>query len=206
MTTDDLLLGIAEPIANLQLPDPDLRQHYLDEENRVFWIDCEIDDRLLDLVKMIIRCNQEDKDIDVDKRKPIRVFISSVGGETSAMWSTMNAIQTSKTPVYTYNFCYAYSAAAEILISGQKRFAFKGSTTMIHSGTCVLSGERSAVESAQKFMNAQEKKYQEFLLSHTRIDPKVYKKRASSDMYYDEYAALEAGIVDEIIEDFDILY
>ena len=33
---NDLLIGIPESVANLQLPDPDLRQRYLDDQNRVF--------------------------------------------------------------------------------------------------------------------------------------------------------------------------
>ena len=34
-----ILVGVAESTANLQLPDPDLRNYYRDEEDRVFgWI------------------------------------------------------------------------------------------------------------------------------------------------------------------------
>ena len=151
---ENVLLSIPESVANLQLPDPYLRQHYLDEENRIYWVDDEINDRLLELVKMIIRCNREDKDVPIEQRKPIKIFISSPGGETQAMWSAMQAIQTSKTPCWTINFSYAYSAAAELLVSGHKRFALKGSTTMIHRGSCFIGGEQSVVESTQKYMKA----------------------------------------------------
>ena len=58
---NNVLLQIPESIANLQLPDPDLRDHYLDEQDRIFWVTGEINDGLLDLVRMIIRCNREDK-------------------------------------------------------------------------------------------------------------------------------------------------
>ena len=98
---NNILIGIPESTANLQLPDPQLRQYYLDQQNRIYWVDDEINDSLLELVKMIIRCNKEDVDKPVENRKPIKVFISSPGGETQAMWSAMNAIQTSKTPVWT---------------------------------------------------------------------------------------------------------
>ena len=203
---NELLVGIPESTANLQLPDPQLRQHYLDEQDRIFWVDDEINDSLLELVKMIIRCNKEDKGLAVEARKPIKIFISSPGGETQAMWSAMNAIQTSKTPCYTINFSYAYSAAAELLIAGHKRFALKGSTTMIHRGSCFIGGEQSVVESTQKYMKAMEQKYQDFLLSHTKIDQKAYKRRASSDMYFDEYEALENGIVDFVVDSFDMIF
>lgn len=203
---NNILAEIPESTANFQLPNPQLRQYYLDIQDRIYWVDDEINDSLLELVKMIIRCNKEDKDIPVEDRKPIKIFISSPGGEVSAMWSTMQAIQTSKTPCWTINFSYAYSAAAELLIAGHKRFALKGSTTMIHRGSCFIGGEQSVVESTQKYMKAMEQKYQDFLLSHTRIDPKAYKKKASADMYFDEYEALENGIVDVVVEDFEEIF
>ena len=203
---NELLVGIPESTANLQLPDPQLRQYYLDQQDRIYWVDDEINDGLLELVKMIIRCNKEDAGNPVEDRRPIKVFISSPGGETQAMWSAMQAIQTSKTPVWTINFSYCYSAAAELLVAGHKRFALKGSTTMSHRGSCFIGGEQSVVESTQKYMKAMEQKYQDFLLSHTKIDPKAYKKKASADMYFDEYEALENGIVDVVIENFEEIF
>lgn len=203
---NELLVGIPESTANLQLPDPQLRQYYLDQQDRIYWVDDEINDSLLELVKMIIRCNKEDKGLAVNARKPIKIFISSPGGEVQAMWSAMQTIQTSKTPCWTINFSYAYSAAAELLVAGHKRFALKGSTTMIHRGSCFIGGEQSVVESTQKYMKAMEQKCQDFLLSHTKIDPKAYKKKASADMYFSEYEALENGIVDVVVENFEEIF
>lgn len=202
----NILDGVPEEVVDMTLPSPFLRDYYRDEAERVYWVDGEINDDLLELVKMIIRCNREDKGLAVDAREPIKIFISSPGGETQAMWSAMQAIQISKTPCYTINFSYAYSAAAELLIAGHKRFALKGSTTMIHRGSCFIGGEQGVVESTQKYMKAMEQRYQYFLLSHTKIDQKAYKRRASSGMYFDEYEALENGIIDEIVENFDVLY
>ncbi len=197
---------VPEEVMDVTLPPPFLRDYYRDEAERIYWVDDEINDNLLELVKMIIRCNKEDKGIPVEQRKPIKVFISSPGGETQAMWSAMQAIQTSKTPCWTINLSYAYSAGAELLVAGHKRFALRGSTTMIHRGSCFIGGEQSVVESTQKHMKAMEQKYQDFLLSHTKIDPKVYKKKASADMFFDEYEALANGIVDFVVDDFDILF
>lgn len=134
----NVLVGIPESVANLQLPDPYLRQHYLDEQDRIYWVDGEIDEGLLDLVKLIMRCNKEDKNIPTEERKPIKVFIASPGGDVVTLWTVVQAIQMSKTPVYTINFSYAYSAGAELLVAGQKRFALKGTQTMFHRGSCYL--------------------------------------------------------------------
>ena len=77
---------------------------------------------------------------------------------------------------------------------------------MIHRGSCFIGGEQSVVESTQKHIKKMEQKYQEFLLAHTKIDPKIYKKKASTDMYFTEDEALENGIVDFVVEDFDMLF
>ena len=52
---NNVLLGVASSTANLQLPDPVLRDFYQYEEERVYWLDDQIDDTTLDLVKFIIK-------------------------------------------------------------------------------------------------------------------------------------------------------
>ena len=202
---DLLLAGLPEGVSNLQLPDPCLRQMYLDEQDRIYRLDHDLTEEDLDLVKLIMKCNKEDKGKPVEDRKPIKVYISTCGGDVVTLWTLIQAIQTSKTPVWTINFSYAYSAGAELLVAGHKRLALKGTQTMFHRGGICLGGEQSVVESTQKHYAALEKKLTDFLMSHTKIDPKFYKKKASSDIFMDEVEALEKGVIDAIITDFDEL-
>lgn len=201
----DLLIGIPDGVANLQLPDPYLRSVYLDEQDRVYRLDHDLGEEDLALVKLIMKCNKEDKGKPVEERTPIKVYINTCGGDVVTLWTLMQAIQTSKTPVWTINFSYAYSAGAELLVAGHKRFALKGTQTMFHRGGICLGGEQSVVESTQKHYSALEKKLTDFLLAHTKIDAKFYKKKASSDIYMDEYEALDKGVIDRIVEDFEEL-
>lgn len=203
---DNVLVGIPESIANLQLPDPQLRDWYQDEQDRIFWVDTQIDERLLDLVKMIVKCNKEDKDKPVEDRVPIKVFIDSPGGDVCALWTTIKAIEISKTPVYTINYCTAYSAAGDLLAAGHKRFALPGTTVMVHSGSCMYGGTIEQAESMKKYFDKLGKKVTDYFLAHTKIEPKVYKRKAPSDWYMDEEEALEYGLIDEIITDLDTLY
>ena len=55
-TLDTVLVGVPEAVANMQLPDPDLRDYYRDEQDRIFWLDSEVGAATLDFIKMIIRC------------------------------------------------------------------------------------------------------------------------------------------------------
>ena len=66
---------IPKEIANQSLPDPELRNFYLDLENRTFWLDNEVTPYLLELARYIVRWNREDKRTPIKKRKPIRIFI-----------------------------------------------------------------------------------------------------------------------------------
>lgn len=201
-----ILIGVPESMANLQLPDPDLRDFYRDEEDRVFWLDDAVGDCATDLIKMIIRCNKEDKDKLVEERKPIKIFIDSPGGDVTFMWSVIKIIEISKTPVYTINYCTAYSAAAEILASGHKRFAMPGSHVMIHLGSCAYMGDAANVEATKKYFDALSKKTVDHLLSRTKIEPKMFKKKTMTDWFIDEYQALEYGVVDNIVESLDELF
>jgi ATP-dependent Clp protease protease subunit len=201
----NVLIGIPEPIANLQLPDPSLRDYYRDEEDRIFWVDDQVNESLLGLVKMIMRCNKEDKDKPVEERTPIKVFIDSPGGDVIVLWTVIKAIEISKTPVYTINYCTAYSAAGDLLAAGHKRYALPGTTVMIHSGSCMYGGTIEQAESMKKYFDKLGKKVTDYFLAHTKVNPKTFKKKAPSDWYMDEDEALENGIVDEIITDLDIL-
>ena len=203
---NNILIGMPEGTANLQLPDPELRDYYRDEQDRVFWVDSSIDENLLSLVKMIMRCNREDKDIPDKDRKPIKVFIDSPGGDVQALYTTIKAIEMSKTPVLTINYCTAYSAAAEILASGHKRLALPGSHVMIHLGSCAYAGDAANVEATKKYFDNMSKKTVDHLLKRTKIEPKMFKKKTLTDWFLDENDALENGIVDKIIEDLDELF
>lgn len=198
-----ILLGVPETTANMQLPDPNLRDYYRDEEDRIFWLNENVETCAEDLIKMILRCNKADKGIPVEDRKPIKIFIDSPGGDVTFMWTIINMIEASKTKVITINYCTAYSAASEILASGHERYALPGSHVMIHLGSCAYSGDVANVESTKKYFDALSKKTVDHLLKRTKIEPKMFKKKTLTDWFLDEEDALKNGIVDKIITDLD---
>ena len=203
---DNVCDGVSEDVINVSLPTPFLRDYYRDEADRIYRLNHDLTDEDLALIDLILRCNKEDLGKPVEERKPIKVYISTCGGDVVTLWSLMQAIQTSKTPVWTINYSYAYSAGAELLTASHKRFAFKGTQTMFHRGSCFFGGEQGVVESTKKHFDGIEKKLTDFLLEHTQIDPKFYRKKASFDIYMDEEEALKNGVIDEIITDYDILF
>ena len=203
---DNVLVGVADYIANMQLPDPTLRNFYRDEDDRVFWLNDAVESCAQDLIYMILRCNKEDKGKPAEERQPIKIFIDSPGGDVTFMWSIINLINISKTPVYTINYCTSYSAAAEILAAGHKRFAFPGSHVMVHNGNASFCGQVDQVESMKKYFDNVIKKSTDHLLAKTKIDPKKLKKRGVTDWFMDENEALANGIIDQIITDIEEIF
>lgn len=205
-----ILLGVPESTANLQLPDPDLRNFYRDEEERIFWLDTEVDAGALDLVKMIVRCNKEDNGKPIEERKPITVFIDSPGGSVEVLYSIVKAMKVSKTIIRTVNYCTCFSAASEILAAGTKgyRYCMPGAIVMCHSGSMQLGGTVGNVDATKKWCDALCKRCTDMFLENTGIDAKTYKKKTgtNNDWYLFEDEAVEYGIADKVIEDLDELF
>ena len=86
--------------------------------------------------------NRKDRDIPVEKRKPINIYIMSFGGELYPAYALISTILASKTPVNTINMGVAMSAGLLILLAGHKRYAMKYITAMkkIMLGALLLWG------------------------------------------------------------------
>ena len=176
--TENLLIGIPEQVANMQLPYPDLRDYYRDQEDRIFWLDGDVNETTLDFVKMIIRCNREDRGKAVETRKPIKLMIDSGGGDVQVMLAVIKAMNISKTPVWTINYCNAMSAAGNILAAGHKRFSMPGCIVMIHSGSCQYGGTMEQAESMKKYGDSLVKRANDEFLLRTKLMPRSSRRRA----------------------------
>lgn len=203
----DVLLGVSGSTANLQLPDPVLRDYFLNEQDRIYYVDGPIDENTLDLIKFIMRCNKEDKEKEIYERKPITIMIDSPGGSVEVLLSLIKAIAISKTPVRTVCYCTAYSAAADLLASGHKgmRYALPGASVMMHAGSCGYSGTQQQVDAAKKFFDNMGKRITNHVYAMTNIDTKTQKKM-KDDYYMTEEDALRLGVIDKIVESFDEIF
>jgi ATP-dependent protease ClpP protease subunit len=123
---------IPKAIENVQLPDPELRNYYVDLEHRTFWLDEEVTPYLLELVKYIVRWNAEDACTPVEKRVPIRIFFFSPGGDLDVNYALIDTIKMSKTPIIGINIGQCASAAAYIFLSCHKRYMLPHAYFILH--------------------------------------------------------------------------
>lgn len=205
MEDNILELSMPKDLANLQLPSPELYDYYKDRKNRIYWLDTDVDEDSLELVRIIMRCNMEDEGIPADKRVPITIFIDSPGGDVIVCWTIINAMKMSVTPIRTVNACTAYSAAGHILAAGHERYALPGTSVLVHSGAISISGTVEQSESIKKFIDFTLKKVNDNFIANTKIDAKTMKRKSPFDWYMDENEALKYGIIDKIITDYSEL-
>lgn len=192
---------VIPPEADIKLPDPSLLAYYNDKQERAIWIDSDIDDCTYEITKQIYEYNRQDKDIPVESRKPIRIYINSFGGDLYQCFALISAIGASKTPVYTINTGVAMSAGMIILLSGHKRFAVKYSIAMCHSGSGSVGGDFEQTQSAMDNYKKMVDTMKTYILERTKIDSKTLSRKWAKDWYMFADEQVSLGVVNEIVED-----
>ena len=198
---DIIPLKEVEQLENVQLPQPKLVTFYKDLEDRIIWIDSEIDEELLEYQKYIIHWNIEDRYLKPEDRRPIRVFVYSYGGDLNATLSFINIVKMSKTPVYTYNMGLQMQAGLLILIQGHKRFTLQNTEALIHEGSGGFGGTADQVISNAEAYKKKLDIVKKFIIDNTKITPQLMKKNSKSEWYLDSKQQITYGIVDSVVED-----
>lgn len=190
------------------VPTPEEYTYWKSRSDRTFYIDYEIGDdyELIELCKAIIQLNIAEKDIDISDLKPIRIFIHSFGGELEQANFLCDLIQSSRIPIITVAMGVAMSAGFLILLSGHKRYAFKHSQLMVHSGGGSFQGTAEQLESAQKNYKKQIEAMKSYILERTSIDEKTFNKNRSKDWYLNDDELIKYNVVDGIITDISMIF
>lgn len=217
MTLEDLFNDVIDIKSNLLeksnsdslFPNPDLYMYYKNLQNRIIWLDDVVNEiTAIPMTKMILNWNKEDEinNISVEKRKPIKIFIYTIGGSVEEIFHIADIIDLSKTPVYTYNMGIALSAGLDILISGHKRFALKNSKALYHSGSAGIQGTAEQIQSQTAQYSKQLDMLNNRLLERTKISKDLLKKKKKSEWFIIGQEQAELGIVDEIIDNISELF
>ncbi len=187
------------------LPLPDQISYYVLEKERKIYLDGDVDMGVLAIQRMILRWNMEDRGKPAGERKPISLLIFSYGGDVDVMWSVIDSIETSVTPVYTYNMGVAASAAGLIYLSGHKRFMMKRAKMIIHEGSARMSGDSTKVLDASDSYRKVIKKMKDYILSRTDIAPATLNRQKNHDWELDAEYCLAHGICDGTVSSLDEL-
>ena len=193
------LVSIPEK-ANYSLPDENLLAFYNDLEERVFWIDDEINEYTLNLAHYILKWNREDKGIPTEERKPIRLLIHSPGGSLDILGVIYDVIRLSETPIIGINMGQAYSAAAMILLACHKRYGLKKSSVLFHKGSCQgVGGSFEEIKAAMHEYERQVEELSDIILERTSFERDEVEKKMKGDWYIDAESCVEKNVYDGII-------
>ena len=143
----------------------------------------------------------EDHNIPITDRKPIRIYIDSPGGSLTDTLTVIDAIKLSKTPVYTICVGCAYSGGFFIFISGHKRYCYPNSTFLYHEGSTANGGDAGKFRNFAEFYDKQLEVLKQITVSNTNIDEELYEKHRRDDWWMLASEALNLGVCDEILKE-----
>lgn len=157
-----------------------------------------------DVVKQIKMWNGMDKadSIPPEERQPIYVYIDTPGGDITATFSIISAIQISKTPVYTITYGCGYSGGFFIGICGHKKFGTPYSSYLFHEGGMLDGGDAHKFIQHVEFYKLQLNQLKNITIEHTKISSDDYESKKKDDWFFTANEALHYGIIDEILTEF----
>ena len=144
----------------------------------------------------------EEEGLNIEERKPIKIYIDSCGGSLTDAFTIIDSIRMSKTPVITIATGCAYSAGFFIFISGHKRIAYPHASFLYHEGSATNGGTASQFRNFADFYDIQLAQLKQIVLNCTNIDEDEYNKHKKDDWWMTAEDAINYGIADEIAEGF----
>lgn len=137
--------------------------------------------------------------IPVNERKPIKVFIHSPGGFLTSTFTMIDAIKMSKTPVYTIAIGETYSGGFFTFLAGHKKFAYPHASFLYHEGATANGGDANKFRNFAKFYDTQLEQLRQIVLDNSSISEEEYEKHIKDDWWLTAEEAVKYGIVDEIL-------
>ncbi len=176
-----------------------------DMDSRIIFINNEINHSLTELYKLFYKWSYEDKDIDPNNRKPIKIFIHCQGGDSDCATALVDIMNSMITPIWTINLGVCYSAALYIFAAGFKRFALQNSSFMVHDGALEMSMDFQKIKAYADHFEELTDRLNEQLSWSSKIEHDELKAKGAEDWYFFADEAYKLGVVDEIVEDFESL-
>lgn len=141
------------------------------------------------------------KDIPIEEREPIKIYIDSCGGSLSDTLTIIDAIKMSKTPVIGICIGAAYSGGFFIFISCPKRIAYPHASFLFHEGSTSTGGTSGQFANYAAFYKKQLDQLKNVVLENTNITEDEYKDIKKDDVWYDVQDGIEKGFIDEVAKE-----
>ena len=165
-------------------------------KERIVFLGMPINDQIANLIiAQFLFLEREDPD------KDISLYIHSPGGEINAGLAIYDTIQLSRCDVSTICVGLSASMATVLLASGTKgkRYALPNSTIHMHQAAGGARGPASDVAIAAKEILREQDVIRSILVKHTGQTLDKIARDTDRDFFMNAPAAIEYGIIDEIL-------
>lgn len=162
----------------------------------------EIGDALVEEATLyIMQWNKEDRDrkIAPENRKPIYIYLNSLGGDITYGLAFMSTIRSSITPIITIVLGMAASMASYIPMVSTKTYAFEDSTICLHDGSVGVMQTRRKANDVMSYVDRCSERMDKIVLQNTKITQEKLDEIADKEYYIFADEAKELGIIDAII-------
>lgn len=160
-------------------------------------IACDVADAVDNYIRFFNK-QDEQNNIPIEKRKPIKIYIDSVGGDIMGTLTIIDSIKQSKTPVWTINTGQAYSGGFFCFIAGHKRISYPNASFLFHEGSTGTFADANKFNNWADFYKKILKRLRNITLEFTNINEEEYNEHQKDDWWFFAEEALEKGICDEI--------
>lgn len=157
------------------------------------------DDLLENVCLMILKWNSEDKNLPIDCRKRIVIYLNSDGGDVIMGSQILSIIKNSKTPIITVGFAKCASMASYILAAGNTRYCFPNTVVLYHDGQTGYVSSGNKGKDIQKFYDKLDERMTEFMVENTNMTREFLEEIKDREYYMFPDETKERGIIDKII-------
>lgn len=145
----------------------------------------------------------DNKEVDIEKRKPIRIYVDSEGGEIYKGLTILSTIENSRTPVWTYlEGSIGMSMGLILFLAGHRRFMSRFGNLLYHelragSETKTLAEMKNTINHYDKLQN----KLDSYIVERTSIPMKKLKnqRKKNLDWYIDYEEAQKYDVFTDVI-------
>lgn len=140
---------------------------------------------------------QEGELVSNNARTPIKIYIDCVGGGSlTGMFTIIDAIKMSKTPVYTINIGSTYKEALFVYLAGHKRYSYPRASFLYKKDLKPFNMDEDAESNYVNFCDKQMQELKDMLMNNTKINENEYEKR--NTWWLDAEKAKELNICHEV--------
>ncbi|MCE5328914.1 ATP-dependent Clp protease proteolytic subunit [bacterium] len=165
-------------------------------KERIIFLGTGIDDSVANVIMaQLIHLDAEDPE------KDIQIYINSPGGVVTAALAIYDTMQFMKSKVSTICIGQAASAAAVLLLAGEKgkRFILPNARVLLHQPSGGIEGTAIDIEIHTREMIRIRDSLNNIIAKHTGQDLKKVSKDIERDFILTAEEAKEYGVVDEVI-------